>query len=177
MNAVRTAVAITVGTILASIAAVALYGFPPKDNIDTPDVIMVLGPPTPNRMKMEMKLRDDYPSADSLISVSAPGGDFAAEDLNGRCQDSGVTCLTPEPFTTKGETALLRNFLKDRTEAKVVVITFTPHVARTRYIFAKCLETPVTVVGVDEDMSVSEWIHQVSYQSAAFVKAWWTGCP
>lgn len=112
------------------------------------------------------------------MSVSdATQGDpeFRATALT-MCSDPGVTCGTPEPFTTNGETLLLKEYVASHSVGKTVVITFTPHVTRTRYIFAKCYGGDVSVVGVDEVMSPMDWIYQYAYQSTALVKAWFTPC-
>lgn len=46
------------------------------------------------------------------------------------------------------------------------------HVARTRYIFARCSpDIDVQVIPVDEHLRFEGWVHQFAYQSGAFVKA------
>ena len=71
---------------------------------------------------------------------------------------------------------MLGAYARDHAVQRTIVITFTPHVARTRYIFAKCYPGEVTVVGVDEKLDLYEWAKQYIYQSTAFVKAWLTPC-
>lgn len=171
----RATVSLVAIAVLLALAGLPVYVFPLEDRFEDPDVVFVLGPPTPNRILLESKLRSEYPNAWSLISVS-PAGDFAEEDLNGHCDDSRVVCESPDPFTTKGEALMLQRFSATTPEDEVVVITFTPHVARTRYIFAKCYSGKVVVVGVQEEMSLIEWARQYVYQSVAFVKAWLTPC-
>jgi hypothetical protein len=68
-------------------------------------------------------------------------------------------------------------YARDHAVTDTVVLTFTPHVARTRYLFAKCYGGDVTVVGVDEHLSLADWVYQYAYQTAAFVKAWLEPCP
>ena len=59
----------------------------------------------------------------------------------------------------------------------VIVVTSTPHVARTRYIFAKCYPGEVTVVAAGQPATLSGWAYQYVYQSFAFVKAALEACP
>ncbi|CAN5593149.1 hypothetical protein BH10ACT5_BH10ACT5_21740 [soil metagenome] len=59
----------------------------------------------------------------------------------------------------------------------VIVVTSTPHVARTRYIFAKCYPGEVTVVAAGQPATLSAWAYQYVYQSLAFVKARIEHCP
>lgn len=165
----------------AIIAGLPLYVFPPQGDADGADLVYVIGPPREQRIDLAEKLRDDDPSLHALVSVSSSDdkrGDatFDASSLD-FCQEHGVTCETPAPFTTKGEAKMLTEYAKTHKVGKTVVITFTPHVARTRYIFAKCYAGDVTVVGVDEHLSLTDWIYQYAYQTTAFVKAWATPCP
>ena len=59
----------------------------------------------------------------------------------------------------------------------VIVVTSTPHVARTRYIFAKCYPGEFTVVAAEQPDTLAEWAHAVRYQSIAFGKALVEPCP
>ncbi len=100
---------------------------------------------------------------------------------------SGVAQVTPRRRHTASadaskrcspaKTRLLRQYAAAHETGKTVVVTFTPHVARTRYIFAKCYPGDVTVVGADIDLTPLDWAYEYAYQSAAFVKAWFSPCP
>lgn len=165
---------IVVAAVLFAGAGLPLYVFPPSEEIRHADLIYVIGPPRPERVEVERALRKEGVAARSLYSVSLIGG-FTAERM-GVCDRPAVACEHPEPYTTKGEAALLTAFADEHGIDRTVVITFTPHVARTRYIFEKCYEGDVTVVPVDEQLDAMEWIEQYFYQTAAFVKAWLTPC-
>lgn len=163
---------------LIAAAGLPLYVFPPQGEVDRADLIYVIGPPTQPRIDLAERLRADGVADDLLVSVSAPrqeAAGFAATSLP-VCEQPATVCRTPDPFTTKGEALLLREYAAQHPVDQTVVITFTPHVARTRYIFDKCYDGEVTVVGVDQRMSLGDWIYQYAYQSAAFVKAWITPC-
>ncbi|WP_375385867.1 YdcF family protein [uncultured Microbacterium sp.] len=169
--ALLTAVA---GIVLFALAGLPLYVFPPVGQVDDADLIYVIGPPTPARIAYEEQLRRDGRADAALISVS-PEGERSAADLS-ICANLAVTCESPLPFTTKGEAAMLTAYAREHDVKSTIVITFTPHVARTRYIFAKCYPGRVTVVGIDEHLRPIDWVHQYLYQSAAFVKAIFTPC-
>ncbi|WP_296197415.1 hypothetical protein [uncultured Microbacterium sp.] len=164
------------------VGGLPLYVFPAQDDTNGADLIYVIGPATQYRRDLAHALRGGNDPAREplplLMSVSdATQGDpeFRATALT-MCSDPGVMCGTPEPFTTNGETLLLKEYVASHSVGKTVVITFTPHVTRTRYIFAKCYGGDVSVVGVDEVMSPMDWIYQYAYQSTALVKAWFTPC-
>lgn len=136
------------------------------------DVIYVIGPPTEERIALARELRSDGVARDILISVPATG-EQSAENLS-ICQDDHVSCLHPEPFTTAGEMGLLDALYGADTTA--VVITFTPHVSRTRFIAESCARTDVTVITAPTTLSVIEWAYQFAYQTGGFAKAFAQSC-
>ncbi len=124
------------------------------------------------------RLRADGVARAILVSVApAPSPDGIAASEVPLCRAPDVTCETPSPFTTAGEARMLTQYARTHDARHTVVLTFTPHVARTRYIFAKCFAGDVTVVGVDEHLDLWGWVYQYLYQTAAFVKAWAEPCP
>lgn len=169
-------VGITAVTIIAVLTAV--YVYPPQGDEAGADLVYVIGPPTPARMdEAQTILNSDTPGA-LLVSVPPPdsGGAFMASRM-AVCAEQGVTCTSPMPFTTKGEALLLNDYARTHDVRKVAVITFTPHVARTRYIFARCSpDVQVEVIGVDDHLTPGDWMYQFAYQTTAFVKAAATSC-
>lgn len=131
------------------------------------DVIYVIGPPTEGRIALAERLRSEGVADDILISVPSEGEQSAAK--LSVCQERDVTCGHPDPFTTAGEMALLNT--RYGPEASAVVITFTPHVSRTRFIAAQCAEARVTVVDVPTSLDLGQWIYQFAYQTGGFAKA------
>ncbi|MEU1971746.1 YdcF family protein [Microbacterium sp. NPDC019599] len=175
---VRAAVAITL-TLQASIGVAACAGFgpyvsPPAEAIGDADLIYVIGPPVRERVAVERELRAERVADRSLYSVGLTGG-YSAEEL-AVCAEPQVDCAHPTPFTTKGELAYLKQYAAEHDVERTVVLTFTPHVARTRYILDKCYPGDAVVVAVDQNLVLADWIAQYGYQSLAFVKAWLTPC-
>lgn len=158
--------------VLVAVAGLPVYVFPPAATIEPSDVVYVIGPPTKTRMQLAQRLLDDGMARQLLVSVPSDW-----RGLLDVCADDGATCESPHPFTTKGEALLLTKYAQTHEASKTIVITFTPHVARTRFIFAKCYGGDVTVVGVDEHLTFFDWVHQYAYQTAAFAKAILRPCP
>ncbi|MEZ3157764.1 YdcF family protein [Microbacterium sp. BWR-S6Y] len=177
----RTLLALVVAVAAIAVAGLPVYVFPPQGDPTGADLVYVIGPPQPQRLELASAIRDTDGHVPLLISVSdsrAGRGDSSFDaDAVDECRQAGATCTTPEPFTTAGEARLLTAYVARQPAAETVVITYTPHVARTRYIFAKCYSGDVTVVGVDTPMTPADWAFQYVYQTAAFVKAWITPCP
>lgn len=161
-------------TVLA-LAGLPVYVFPPAQRVDRADVVMVLGPATDPRIAQARRLVADGAADAILVSVPAPGE--PAADL-GICDEPAVTCATPDPFSTAGETALLRTYAAQHGIRSAIVLTSTPHVSRARYLFDRCVpDTSVTVVAVPSPMSALDWVVAYAYQSGAFLKAFLTPCP
>lgn len=161
--------------VVVAVVGLPVFVLPGDDPLPNDGVVMVLGPPTWQRVERAQSLVDSGRASTVLLSVSPRGRQSA--DVYPPCSYPHFHCATPEPFTTNGEVAMLRDFLGgDTTNQQVIVITFPPHVARARYLFDKCFAGNVAVVGVSQDMSLFDWIYQYGYQSAGFVKAAVTPC-
>lgn len=169
---------IALGSILALVVVIAaglpVYVLPPAEDGTDADLIYVIGPPRRERVAVERDLRATGVAPLSLYSVQLTGG-WSAERLP-VCREEAVYCVHPEPFTTKGEIAYLSRFAAEHDVRKTVVLTFTPHVARTRYILDKCYDGDAVVQAVAQRMTPLDWAGQYIYQTAAFVKAWLTPC-
>lgn len=160
---------------LFALAGLPVYVYPPQDQVDRADLIYVIGPVTKYRVRMERILREEGIAGESLYSVPLTGFQSAAELA--ACKEPAVTCVHPEPFTTKGEALALGDFAaRNGISGQVVVLTRTAHVARTRFIFDKCYDGEVAVIGVNDHITRLEWAQEYVYQTAAFVKAWITPC-
>ncbi len=167
-------VAVAAGILsLVVVAGLPLYVFPPAEPVRQADVIMVLGPPLDERVELAEQLRDEGWADEILISVAAPGE--PASDL-GVCHADGVTCQTPQPFTTAGEAAMLDAYADAHDVDHALVLTFTPHIARTRHIFEVCADTDTTVVEVPAQLGLTGWAWQYAYQTGAFAKAFLLPC-
>ena len=166
----RSAIAAGILAVAVALAGLPVYVFPPTAEPSPADLVYVIGPPVQSRTELQTRLLDEGLAPRGLISVSPPTGSAAASDVPA-CRDPRITCLTPEPFTTSGEALLLDRYAADHGVGSTIVITFTPHVARTRYIFGTCYPGEVTVIAVDPHLTPWEWVYQYAYQTGAFVKA------
>lgn len=162
--------------LLLIVLGLPLYVFPPQGQMNTGDVIYVLGPATGERIALAEKLRDQGVASQILVSVSPPGEYPSATDLP-ICSQQGVTCSVPDPLKTRGEAAMLADYAQTHTVHRTVVITFAPQVMRARFIFAKCYGGDVSVVSVDQHLSARQWAYQYVYQTAGFLKAFVKSCP
>lgn len=161
--------------LLVVLAGLPMYVFPPVDeDVDGAEIAYVIGPATGGRIALAEQLLEDGTVDEILISV-AGGGPLGADAIDA-CADSGVTCEHPNPFTTKGEVDQLADFADENEVDKTIVITFAPHVQRTRFILEKCFAGDAIVMAAPQELSLGDWVYQYAYQTAAFVKAWLRPC-
>lgn len=157
-----------VATLVVSLFA--LLVLPPISAPSRSDVVFVIGPSDGWRVAWAEQLVDEGLAGEIMISVSDP----EAVSVCAAGQYDGVTvlCQRPDPFTTQGEARLLKAAMTAHGWATATVITVTPHVARTRVYFDRCIDTGVTVVGRSTGMNnLGDWAHQIEYQLGAFLKA------
>jgi hypothetical protein len=160
------------GTAVLALAGLPAYVFPPTEKVGSADLIYVIGPPTIERIRAAEALREQGVADRILVSVPLRGDQSADEQAI--CAEDYVDCVHPRPFTTSGEAGVLNELASGE---RVVVLTFTPHVARTRFIFERCFSGETVVEPVASSLNVAEWGYQYAYQSVAFVKALISKCP
>lgn len=166
---------VVAGLWLIVLVGLPLYVFPAADEVVPSDAVVVLGPPMEERLALAERLRDEGMADRIVVSVQASDGQ-TADDL-AICRDGGATCAVADPSTTRGE-VLLMNELAGAGEApSLIVVTSTPHVARTRYLFGKCYPGEVAVVAAERPDSLRDWTTQYLYQTLSFVKAFVEPCP
>jgi uncharacterized SAM-binding protein YcdF (DUF218 family) len=75
------------------------------------------------------------------VLVLSHGGDCAGRP------DYEVVCFTPDPDRTQGEARGAARIARERGWKRLVVVTSTYHVSRTRMLFGRCFAGEVHVVG------------------------------
>jgi uncharacterized SAM-binding protein YcdF (DUF218 family) len=167
--------AIAAGFWLLVLVGLPLYVFPPADGVAPSDAVFVLGPPMEERLALAEQLRDEDMADRIVVSVQAADGQ-TADDL-ALCRDGEATCAVADPSTTRGEVLLMNELAGAEEAPSLIVVTSTPHVARTRYLFDKCYPGEVAVVGAERPASLEAWATQYVYQTLSFVKAFVEPCP
>lgn len=154
--------------LVAAVVASYLVYFRPASDPYRPgevDAVLVLGPPTPERIAFARKISSESRGVPIYLSV-----------WKGVVCRPEFRCVHADPWTTKGEAAALREIIARDNVRRPVVLTGTTHVPRARYIFHRCVDPAVPVVEVVEDVDLGQTLAAPVYQTAAFVKAWATPC-
>lgn len=170
--------------------ATVVYAMPGDQDARSADVVFVIGPPTNDRVELAESLVEAGVADAVMVSIRLPEaaapadtgwpkpsvpswaalGSWSEDRAAAACAD-GAICLQPEPFTTQGEAQALAAAMDENGWDTAIVVTMTPHVARTRLIFSRCIEDGVQVIGVDDGLDFGGWVYQFAYQTGGFVKA------
>lgn len=156
--------------LLLTFVSVPLYLYPPQDDVSDVDVVFVLGPHTASRIEKAEAISRANGDAPIYLSV-------AAERRGSRvCHAPHTTCVTPAPFSTIGEALLLTRLQQRERFTHVALVTVSPHAVRARHIFGQCYRGRFGLVSVPTSGSPADVAFQISYQTAAFVKALTSPC-
>ena len=165
--------------VLAVVIAVGAAGYPvyvaPRTAEPVPaDAIVVLGGPAEGRYLYGVDLADRGLAKD-LVFSDPHQRDQSPKSL---CENGSghtrytVTCFTPAPATTKGEIAEINRLADARGWESIMVVTFTPHVARTRYLFDRCYHGGhVSVLASPDRVGLGQTAWQYVYQTVGFARS------
>lgn len=168
-------------TVLLCMLAVAMLALAPIGPIFFPyvqapervDAIMVLGPPDKSRLALAEELMAEGLSSNLVISVTDQEWHYSPSNipLCTQEQDFNVYCRKSEPFTTQGEIGKLQALADKFGWQSVAVITFTPHISRTRLYLDRCFDGNAIVLNGGTPLTERDEIYQYFYQVGGFAKA------
>lgn len=154
--------AIPVGLALTRVLA------PDTDPVGASDVVYVLGPPRPDRVRAGEDIMRRGGAATLLISVSPRDVQTRSVAPCDEPRPYEVICFVPDPMTTRGEGAHLARLARERGWRSAQVITYPPHVERARLLIGRCYDGQLTFPGIDDP---SGW-YDVLYHTAAWSKVY-----
>jgi uncharacterized SAM-binding protein YcdF (DUF218 family) len=163
--------ALVVFIVAATIAGWPVYVRPQIDSLRPADAIFVLGGPEYERYSFGHQLGDDRWAP--VVVVSNPLGDkvkWLADYCATPKPGFQLICVQPDPPTTLGEGRDLRRLAEQYGWKTVIVVTFTPHISRARYILEHCFHGDLVMVAPPTDLSVAEWAWQYVYQTAGYAR-------
>jgi DUF218 domain len=111
-------------------------------------------------------LSDEYPADDPVMRRACAGP---------RAEVT-VICRRAVPATTRGEALLARALAAERHWKRIVVVSWSYHLPRARFIFSQCFSHRPGVVIMravphDDPRSLAEWEYISLYQEFALIKA------
>jgi hypothetical protein len=157
------------GLIVWTLVGLPFFVFPTVDRLPAhADVVLVLGPPLPQRVAAAERLLAEHRVGTALVSVP---GDPAFWHVGAFCARSDVICFAPDPSTTRGEARELRAEAALHGWTSAVVTTMPAQIPRARTLVGRCFSGTLSM-DADTEPPYNGIAYQYLYQTAATVKAW-----
>jgi uncharacterized SAM-binding protein YcdF (DUF218 family) len=156
---------------LVGIAGWPIFVRPQVDPLRTADAIVVLGGSAYDRYDVGLDLARRGYAPQLLISRSTGVAD---SNMDKYCRSGFrfvVTCFEPNPWTTQGEAYEIERQARQYGWRHIIVVTYTPHVSRARYIVGSCFDGDLTMVASPSPSGLRFWSWMYVRQSVGFLKA------
>ena len=150
--------------------AIKFIRYPQVDSPGNPDAFYTL---LSSGGMTALKSHTDWLPPDKPLLVSVPDAAASLGTYQQLCSDPdlNVTCVTPTPFSTRGEARNLAKVAQERGWESVVVISQRSHMTRARILMERCFDGEVRMVPIDIQHGVGQWAQALIYESGAMVKA------
>lgn len=166
-------VILTVFIVVVGLIGRPIYMSPATDdpNAVTTDVVMVLGPPTDQRMFVAQHMIDEGHAKALMVSWDPKATQYtAAKDACTTKQTFPVFCEKPVPFSTRGEAEWLATLSQDQGWKSAAVVTFRPQITRARALMNRCAVPGLKMIDSHDEISAFAWFYQYAYQTGGFIK-------
>lgn len=115
---------------------------------------------------------------DGDVGISDSGEPINQVSVTDYCEahkSNGVICFTPEEVATIGEVFTVRDIASRESWETLTVVTSRAHAFQTQYIFDHCVgeNLEVNLVHTDPELNGMQWVWNLAYENAAFIKALW----
>lgn len=164
-------------TALAAVAGWPVFVRPQVDPLRPADAIVVLGGTPYERFDLGLELARARWAPELLIAASTGLDDPRMDRYCRTRYPFRVTCFEPRPWTTRGEAQEIRRQAAAKGWRHIIVVTFTPHISRARYIVDRCFDGELTMIASPGRTDPMFWTWMYLRQSAGYLKAFTeTGC-
>jgi uncharacterized SAM-binding protein YcdF (DUF218 family) len=157
--------------IAAVIGGLPVYVRPQVDPLRPADAIFVLGGNEFSRYPfgIDLGMHGWAPK----VFLSSPGiyKEWLTKACNTRHSGIELDCFVPDPPTTLGEARELRRLAERYGWRSVIVVTFTPHISRARFILQRCFDGELIMVASPTHISLLDWPVEYVYETAGYVRA------
>lgn len=148
-----------------------VYVHPQVDPLRPADAVVVLGGTPYERFHYGIDLAEEGYAPTVLLSNSVGPDDVRMKQICDGDYTVEVSCFLPDPYSTKGEAQEIERRAVAENWQHIIVVTYTPHLSRARYIVQQCYGGEVTMSPNPTTQSVGEWIGAYIYQTAGYIKA------
>lgn len=151
--------------------------FPPGDEADHADAVLVLAGASDGRHELAAKLIEEGYSLNLVVSnpdgeIEKVGSAYCRGSLQPKSAEE-VMCMEPVPSTTTGEALTIREIAIDHGWDSIVVVTNRSHTRRVRTNFDQCTDLEAAVIPI-ENVVVWRIPMHVAREVAGYLKFWFT---
>ena len=164
------AAVLAVGLLVGLGAVAATMALPRSDAAFDTGPIVVLGGGETHRIGGAGQLPGVGQRPDRLLIASWVKPEDVAT-IGRSCDEPHVRCVQPEPVSTYGEARMVGQWAAEEGWDQVTVVTSDFHVPRSRWLFERCVDASVSVVGVERDLSPRQRVRAVARESAALLRS------
>ena len=150
------------------------------DELQHADAIVVLGGEHDGREDYGLTLAREGWASTVVLSNPYDDGDPVMNRVCREAADIEVICRRPDPLTTRGEAAMMRQLADERSWHRIIVISWRFHLPRSRLVFRQCFASQpgaviVTAVPRRYSYSLLGWELVYAYQWGGLAKAFAQG--
>ena len=158
--------------IAALVTGLPVYVRPQTDSLRHADAIFVLGGEDWRRHSLGIELgMAGWAPKVVLSHPDGPGDNWASENCGKAYPGFEVDCFLPDPSTTRGEAREVRRRAEQYGWNRVIVVTYTPHISRARFVLQRCFDGELIMVASPAELSLWGWASEYLYQTAGYLKA------
>ena len=161
--------AVVVVCLVGATAVLTLQVTHPRyDEVGPADAVVVLGEPDALSLRLAQRLLDEGVSDQLVLLRALSNPPQCASPPPGVT----VTCLVPDPTTTQGDARAIGRLAAQKGWDRLVVVTWTTHVTRSRTLIEACYPGTLMMTGYVLDMGdrrLAELAHQVGGYAKALV--------
>jgi hypothetical protein len=141
---------------------------PQLDPVVRSDAVVVLGEPDAAAMRRAHALLRQGVSTDLVLII--PFG--APPDCAAPPAGVTVTCVVPDPPTTRGDARVIGRLARQHQWRRIVVITWPTHVSRSRMLIERCYRDELIMTDYNHPLPTrAARLREQLYQSGAYLKA------
>ena len=155
--------------VLLPAATARLFLWPPTDQPDNVDAVVVLSGDHGERMRRALELMADG-VAPTLVHAGTPDSGQVL-DLCAGGQSFEVVCLMPDPDSTRAEARAVTLLAKTRGWDSIAVVTSNFHVTRAGMLFRRCFDGDLKMVGPEASFTVKTRLLQLVNEWAGLTEA------
>ena len=153
------------------IGGLPVYVRPQVDPLRHADAILVLGGKGFSRYPFGIDLGLQGWAPNVILSNPGTDNEWLTKECNTPHSRIELDCFVPDPPTTLGEGRELRRLAERYRWRRVIVVTFTPHISRARFILQRCFGGEIIMVASPTHISLREWPVEYVYQTAGYIRA------